>query len=53
MSGHGLEAVADVHLLADVFDVGPHGFQADTQLVTDLFVDVAGGEQIEDFLFPR
>ena len=40
--GHGLDAVADVHLLADVFDVGPHGFQADAQLVADLFVDVAG-----------
>jgi len=41
--GDSFDTVPDVHLLADVFDVGSHGFQTDAQLVADLFVDVAGG----------
>ena len=40
---HGFDAVPDVHLLADVIDVGAHGFKAYAQLIADLRVEVAGG----------
>lgn len=51
MLGHRFDAIPDVHLLADVFDVGPHRFDANAQLVADLLVDVAGREKIEHLLF--
>ncbi len=53
MLGHGFQAAAHMHLLADVLDVGPHGFRAYGQFVTDLLVDKTGGEQFQNLPFTR
>jgi hypothetical protein len=38
VAGNGFDPVTNVHFLADVFDVGAHGFKSDPQLIANLFV---------------
>ena len=45
MFGHRFDPVPHVHLLANVFHVGPHRFDANAQLFADLLVEVTGGER--------
>jgi len=51
--GHSFDAVPEAHLFANALHVRPHGFDADPQLVADLLVDVAGGQQIENLQLAR
>jgi hypothetical protein len=43
-----LGAVGDAGLVEDVADVTAHGVQADDELMSDLLVRMAGGEEAED-----
>ena len=53
MLDHGFQPGAHVHFVADIFDMGPHRFRADTHLLTDFFVDETGREQLKHVLFAR
>ena len=39
MPGDSLQPAADVHFLADVFDIGADGFRADFKLVANFLVN--------------
>lgn len=48
--GYRLHPVADVHFLANVFDMRADGFDADLQLVTNFLVNKARGQEVENLL---
>jgi hypothetical protein len=51
--GDGLGAGTDVKLFVNAADVGVDGLDADLEHLGDFLVEIATGEEFEDFAFAR
>jgi hypothetical protein len=53
VTGDGLAAGADVQFFVNFSDMGVNGREADAEMLGNLLVKVAPGEQFQNLPFPR
>ena len=52
MFGHGLETIAHLQFVANIFYVSTHRLHADPEIVSDLLINKTGRKQGQNLLFP-